>query len=202
MKRFMGIVGVLLLAGCSTLSTVHDYNKNLTDYTGDKKAGIAFNIDYSQVRVYPETKDCVDLYSKNNGFVPRSIFENSGLSESKKIGIPEAEGMRKGSQEFWVSANDNLAIRVLYTGKTGAKNFFAPKIAVSESIIAFKPQPGAFYYATVDFHNQDPETGKYLRVYQIVKDSTGREQLKHVDILNIKNCAGQQPWFTKGTAVI
>ena len=198
----MGLVGVLLLTGCSTLSTVRDYNRSLTDYSGNKKSGIAFNIGFNQVRVYPETKDCIDLYSKNNGFVPRVIFGGSSFSDSKKIGVPEAEGMKKGSQEFWVSANDNLSIRVIYTGETGSKNFFSPKATVSESVITFKPQSGAFYYVTVDFENQNLETGKYLRIYQIIDDSIGKKKLKHVEILDVKNCLGQQPWYTKGAAVI
>ncbi|MBQ4767742.1 hypothetical protein F9U42_11430 [Pectobacterium versatile] len=199
MKRFIGLVGVLLLSGCSTLSTVRDYNRDLTDYTGNKKAGIAFSIDYNQVRVYPETKSCIDLYSKDNGFVPRSIL---GVSGSKKIGFPEAEGMRKNSQEFWVSANDNLAIRVIYSGETGSKNFFSPKVTVSDSVIVFKPQFDAFYYVTVDFKSHNFETGKYLRVYQVIEDSSGEKKLKHVEILDIKNCLGQQPWYVKGAAVI
>ncbi|MDE8741849.1 hypothetical protein PZA22_12170 [Pectobacterium polaris] len=202
MKRFMGLVGVLLLTGCSALSTVRDYNRNLTDYAGNKKSGIAFNIGFNQVRVYPETKDCIDLYSKSNGFIPRVIFGGSALSDSKKIGVPETEGMSKGSQEFWVSANDNLAIRVIYTGETGSKNFFSPKVIVSESVITFKPQSGAFYYVTVDFENKNFETGKYLRIYQIIDDSIGKKKLKHVEILDVKNCLGQQPWYMKGGAVI
>ncbi|KHN50076.1 hypothetical protein OI69_15750 [Pectobacterium fontis] len=190
----MGLFLVLLLTGCSTVS---DYNKNLTDYTGDKKSGIAFNIGYNQVRVYPETKNCIDLYSKNNGFIPRNVF-----SGRKNIGIPDAVGMKKDNQEYWVSANDNLAIRVLYTGETGSKNLFLSKATVSESIITFKPQPGAFYYVTVDFENHNLATGKYLRIYQIIDGDTGEKQLKHVEILNIKNCSGQRPWYMKGGAVI
>ncbi|AIA70521.1 putative lipoprotein [Pectobacterium atrosepticum SCRI1043] len=202
LRFFMGMVGVLLLTGCSSISTVRDYNKNITNYTGDKKVGVAFDTDNNQVRVYPETKACIDLYSASNGFLPRGAFDFRGLSDKKRIGIPEVEGMRKISQEYWVSANNNIAIRVIYTGDTGTNNFFSLKQIVSESVIVFKPQPGAFYYVKVDFDNQSVEARKYLRVYQIIEGSTGGEQLKHVEILNVKNCPGQKPWYMKGGAII
>ncbi|MCL2892520.1 hypothetical protein [Brenneria tiliae] len=197
LRRFFGLAGVLLLMGCSTLTMVHDYNKDLTDYTGDKKTGVAFNIQKNQVRVYPETRSCIDLYSKNNGFI-----DNNAWSDGKKIGIPEVEGMSKRRQEFWLNASDNLAVRVLYTGNTGATNIFEPKITVAESFIVFKPEAGAFYYVTVDFKHQDPKTGKYLRIYKIVDNGAGKKELKHVEMLNIHNCPGQQPWYTKMGAVI
>ncbi|EHD20689.1 putative lipoprotein [Brenneria sp. EniD312] len=202
LRRFVGLAGVLLLMGCSTLTMVNDYNKDLTDYTGDKKIGVAFNIQDNQARVYPETKSCIDLYSKNNGFVPVGFIDNNAWSDGKKIGIPEVDGMSKRRQEFWVNASDNLAVRVLYTGKTGATNIFSPKVAVAESIIVFKPEAGAFYYVTVDFEHQDPKTGKYLRIYKIVDNGDGKKDLKHVEMLNIHNCPGQQPWYTKMGAVI
>ncbi|MEA9391183.1 hypothetical protein SJI19_11640 [Acerihabitans sp. TG2] len=201
MRRFLALTAGVLLTGCSTLSMISDYNKNLTDYTGDKKVGIAFNTYSEQVRVYPEVNTCIDLYSKNNGFLPRSIAAINEYTDKNKIGIPDVEGMSKKSQKFWVNANGNIAIRVIYTGETGAKNYFAPKFSVAESIIAFKPQPGAFYYVTIDFDYQNPQTGKYLRVYQI-DDSAGKKQLKHVKILNIDNCPGQKPWYQQSGAVM
>ncbi len=202
MRHFLALAGVMLLTGCSTLTMVSDYNKHLTDYTGDKKVGIAFDTHYEQVRVYPEVKTCIDLYSKNNGFVPRGLAAISDDPHGKKIGMPTVEEMNRYSQEFWVNANDNLAIRAIYTGKKDTTNFLEPKITVAESIIAFKPQPGAFYYVTIDFDYQNPQTGKYLRVYQIVDSSTGKKQLKHVDILNIVNCPGQQPWYLQNGAIM
>ncbi|MGV8924448.1 MAG: hypothetical protein ACOH2G_02045 [Ewingella sp.] len=202
MKLIFSLSGVLLLTGCSIFSTVSDYNKNLTDYSGDEKVGIAFNISDDQVRVYPETKSCIDLYSKNNGFVPRGLMSNGAFSNGKKIGMPEVEGINKKSQEYWISANDHIAVRVLYTGEKRRTNIWTPKVTVSESIISFKPQPGMFYYVTVDFDHQNVQTGKYLRVYQIENDSAGVKKLKHVDILKIDNCPGQQPWYTRGGAAI
>lgn len=202
MRRFLALTGVLLLTGCSTLSTISDYNKNLTDYTGDKKVGIAFDIYSEQVRVYPAVKTCIDLYSKNNGFLPRGMAATSEYTDKNKIGIPIVEGMSKKSQKLWVNANDYLAIRVIYTGETGNTTYMLPKFNVADSIIAFKPQPGAFYYVTINFDYQNPQTGKYLRVYQIVDDSTGKKKLKHVENLNIVNCPGQQPWYLQGGAIM
>jgi len=202
LRRFLALTGILLLTGCTALSTVSDYNKNLTDYTGDKKVGVAFDIHNAQVRVYPQVKTCIDLYSKNNGFVPDGVAALSDYHGTRKIGVPAVEGMNQNNQEFWVNANDYLAVRVIYTGKKDTTNFLEPKFNVAESIIAFKPQPGAFYYVTINFDYQDPQTGKYLRIYQIVDDNAGKKRLKHVEILNFETCPGQKPWYLHFGAVI
>ncbi|GAB7271554.1 hypothetical protein DZS_29480 [Dickeya ananatis] len=62
--RYLGLAGLLLLTACSSLTTVSDYNKDLTDSLADKRVGIAFDMNNNRTRVYPETKTCIDLYSK------------------------------------------------------------------------------------------------------------------------------------------
>ncbi|MEM0675094.1 hypothetical protein AAHA48_18270 [Dickeya oryzae] len=194
--RYLGLAGLLLLTACSSLTTVSDYNKDLTDSLADKRVGIAFDMNNNRTRVYPETKTCIDLYSKNNGFVPVMRLSK------KSIGMPVVDEMSDKHQEFWVSANGYIAVRVLYTGENNHRSFFSPDVLVSESVIAFKPEAGSFYYVTIDFNDRNAETGKYLRVYKIVDNASGEKTLQHVDMLNLRNCPGQQPWYTKAGAAI
>ncbi|AUC40886.1 hypothetical protein D083_0536 [Dickeya solani RNS 08.23.3.1.A] len=55
---------------------------------------------------------------------------------------------------------------------------------------------------TIDFKHQESKTGKYLRVYKIVDNAAGKKELQHVNILNVPNCPGQQPWYTQMGAVM
>ncbi|SQI38568.1 Uncharacterised protein [Leminorella richardii] len=208
MKAFTIVAACLfLLTGCSTITT---YNQSLKDYEGDDRVGIAFGMTFTstfskfdrQVRVYPETLRCIDLYSERNGFVSGNLYGDS-VPDNKFIGVPEVEGMSKNRAEFWVSAKDNISIRTIYTGFVKQEGSFPNISKVSESLVSFKPEAGAFYYVMVDMEKVDPITLKYLRVYKITEDAEGKLTLKHVDnIPQINNCPGQQPWFTKMAAVI
>ncbi len=190
------LVCFLLLTGCSSLTKIGDYNQDLTDFSGDNKVGIGFSMNNNRTRVYPETKACVDLYSRNNGFVPVMRLSK------KSIGMPTVGEMSDKRQEFWVSANGYIAVRVLYTGENNDRSMFSPGVLVSESVIAFKPESGSFYYVTIDFRDRNLATGKYLRVYKIIDNASGEKTLQHVNVLKLQNCPGQQPWYTKAGAVI
>lgn len=207
MKIFTIITACLfLLSGCSTVSK---YNQSLKDFEGSERVGIAFEMTGAtfaaidrQVRVYPETLGCIDLYSERNGFVSGNAFGDS-VSDNKRIGIPDVEGMSENRIEFWVSAKNNISIRTIYTGVVEQKWPLPRMSKVSESLVSFKPEAGAFYYVMIDMEKIDPTTLKYLRVYKITEDADGKRTLKHVDnIPQINNCPGQQPWFTKMAAVI
>ncbi|QKO14150.1 hypothetical protein HAT91_02523 [Dickeya solani] len=153
-------------------------------------------MNHNRTRVYPETKACIDLYSKANGFIPVISWRD------KSIGIPTIAGMSEKRQEFGVSANELITIRVLYPGEADNKYFFSSGVNVAQSVITFKPEVGSFCYVTIDFKHQESKTGKYLRVYKIVDNAAGKKELQHVNILNVPNCPGQQPWYTQMGAVM
>ncbi|GKX61976.1 hypothetical protein SOASR032_05450 [Pragia fontium] len=208
MKKFIGlIISFIFLTGCSAIT---EYNKALSDYEGSDRVGIAFDVSrdgimskMGPVRIYPETIGCIDLSSSKNGFLSGNIFGGGEVnSVGKKIGIPEVNGMAKDRVELWVSAKHNIAIRTIYTGQTGKTGYFSIKTAVAESVVTFKPEPGTFYYVTINFDKVDPITGKYMRVYKIIDDGAGRKSLKHVSDLKISNCPGQHPWYQKSGAVM
>lgn len=202
MKKQAGLAAVLLLTGCSALQTVKDYNEELTDYTGTNRIGMAFDIGYNQVRVYQQTGACIDLYSKNNRFIPAGFSQNTSLRDRKRIGMPEAEGMSPRRNEYWLNSDGEMAIRVLYVGETGNQGYFKQKVAVSESLVAFKPEPGAFYYVTIDDIGSSRYANKELHLYKIADNGSGKKELKPVEEHKIYNCAGKKPWYLRNGAVI
>lgn len=189
---------------------VSEHNRALIDYEGSDRVGIAFDVSRkawasksSPIRIYPETIGCIDLSSDKNGYLTRGMF-GSGESNpvGKKIGVPEVSGMSKDRIELWVSAKNNIAIKTIYTGNTGKTGYFSIKTTVVDEAVTFKPEPGAFYYVTIDFEKADPVTYKFMRVYKITDDGAGEKVLKHVDNLKRYDCPGQKPWYQKGGAVM
>ena len=188
---------------------VSQHNKALTDYEGSDRVGIAFDVhkdgilsNNDPIRIYPETMGCIDLQSEKNGYLGRQMFgSGESYSAGKSIGVPEATGMSKDRIELWVSAKYDIAIRTVYVGATGKTGYLSPRKGVVESVVTFKPEAGAFYYVTVDSNEVEP-ISKFMKVYQIIDDGTGRKTLQPVKELNIKNCPGQHPWYQKGGAIM
>lgn len=208
MKRLIGlIISFTFLVGCSTIS---EHNRALLDYEGSDRVGIAFDVSRKgwaskvpPIRIYPETVRCINLHSDKNGYLTTGMF-GSGESNpvGKKIGIPEVSGMSKDRIELWVSAKNNIAIKTIFTGNTGNTDYFSIKTTVRDEAVTFKPEPGAFYYVTIDFENLDPVTSSFMRVYKIADDGAGGKVLKHVDNLKMYDCPGQKPWYQKGGAIM
>lgn len=197
MKAIIALAGALLLSGCSTLGMVKDYNQTIKDYTGASRVGIAFDVDGIQARIYPETEGCIDLYSKKNGFIPSSV---GMFGDHKVIGVPYIDQMTQNRNEYWVSANKIIAIRILYVGKLTDNGFLSNR--VNDSYVTFKPEPGAFYYVNVEQWGSGLSAGKQLHVFKIVKKDEDHNILEPVEEANIHNCDGQQPWYMQGGAVI
>lgn len=182
------------LTGCSTYKMFRDYNQELADYPGENRVAIAFKT-RMQTRIYPETGTCIDLRSLKNGFL--------GPTQDKGINYPEISDLHRGINSIhWVSSNQNIAIRIIYTGMKVGSNVFNSGARVSESFIVFKPEPGDYYYVTDDgMEFQDSTTGKYLKIYKVVDDK-GSKKLEPVKQLNINNCPGQKPWYQAMGAII
>ena len=197
MKAIIALAGALLISGCSTLGMVKDYNQNIQDYTGTSRVGIAFDVGDYQTRIYPETEECIDLYSKKNGFIPSAT---GVFSSNKTIGVPYVDKMSQNRNEYWVSANKIIAIRILYIGKLTDNGFLSNR--VNDSYVTFKPEPGAFYYVNVERLDSSRFADRNLKVYKIVKKDAGYNALEPVQEANIHNCDGQQPWYMQGGAVI
>lgn len=193
LKKVITFVAAFLITGCSTLGMVKEYNQNIKDDTGTSRVGIAFDLKGTQTRIYPETESCINLYSSKNGFIPSG---SDMWGDHKIIGVPYVDEMTQNRNEYWVSANKIIAIRILYVGKLNDNGFLSNR--VNDSYVTFKPEPGAFYYANVEGSSRNRE----LKVYKIVKKPAGYNVLEPVQEAGIHNCPGQQPWYMQGGAVI
>ncbi|MHA6312098.1 hypothetical protein ACX3P5_12720 [Pantoea sp. S-LA4] len=71
LKKWMLAAGLVInLTGCS----VATYSHKLQDVETGDRVGITFdnrNLDY--IRVYPETKTCINLDAKDNGYTNNAI---------------------------------------------------------------------------------------------------------------------------------
>lgn len=198
MKAMVALVGVLLLSGCSTYEMVKEYNQSIKDYTGPNRVGVAFDLNNTEARIYPETDRCINLYSNKNGF----IGSGSLMGDHKRIGVPYVADMTQNRDEYWVSAEKFISVRIIYAGRDGSGGILTNQARVNERYVTFKPEPGAYYYVNVERPDPSRLAERYLKVYKIVVHESGRKELQPVREWGIHNCPGQKPWYMVNGATI
>jgi len=170
LKKWVFAAGLVVnLTGCS----VATYSHKLQDVQTGDRVGIAFdnrNLDY--IRVYPETKKCINLDAKDNGYTNNAIGFQTKLN-NKLLGFPEIPETPELRREFWVSAKDNIAIRMIQPN--GAYD-----------TVSFRPKVGSFYYVTGLFTSQ--YTPRSLSVVEVYKTDKGYYDRKPVEDLKLENC--------------
>ncbi|WP_312692749.1 hypothetical protein [Kosakonia sp.] len=198
MKAMVALAGALLLSGCSTYNMFKEYNQSIKDYTGQNRVGVAFDLANTQARIYPETDRCINLYSNKNGF----IGSGSMTGDHKRIGVPYVAGMSQNRDEYWVSAEKFISVRILYAGRDGSGGILTNQARVNERYVTFQPEPGAYYYVKVERPDTSHLAERYLKVYKIVVHESGRKELEPVREWGIHNCPGQKPWYRVNGATI
>ncbi|MBK0002578.1 hypothetical protein IBT46_15180 [Erwinia sp. S38] len=161
------LAGMLLttLTGCS----VATYSHKLQDVESGDRVGISFdnrNLDY--MRVYPNTAECINLDSPDNGYTNNAIGFQTRLN-NKLLGFPEIPETPVMRREFWVSAKGNIAIRMI------ADNG-------SFHTVSFKPNLTSYYYVTGSYKSGE------VFVYEVYKTEKGYYDKKPVTDLQLKNC--------------
>lgn len=159
----------LLITGCS----VATYSHKLQDAKGEDRVGITFdnrNLDY--VRVYPNTKDCINLDDESNGYTNNAIGIQTELN-NKILGFPEIPETSEIRREFWVNASNNIAIRMIRDNG-------------NYKTITFKPKVGSYYYVTGEFISV--YSPRKLTVFEVYKTEKGYYDKREVEDLNLSNC--------------
>ncbi|PKX82053.1 hypothetical protein A0G02_16140 [Pectobacterium peruviense] len=162
-------VGAALLSGCS----VATYSNKLEDYQGTDRVGMTFdnrNLDY--IRVYPNTDRCINIDAPENGYTNNAIGFQTKLN-NKELGFPEIPETPTMVREFWVSAKNNIAVRMI-AGNGGFRT------------VTFKPVVGNYYYITGEFAG--PYSARRLEVYEVFKTEKGYYDRRLVKDLMLKNC--------------
>lgn len=162
-------VAGVLLSGCS----VATYSHKLEDVQGGQRVGVSFdnrNIDY--IRVYPNTVTCVNLDDPQNGYTNNAVGFQTAMN-NKIEGFPEIPETPPLRREFWVSAQKNIAVRMIAANG-------------SYSTVTFKPVVGSYYYVTGLFVNQ--YAPRKLTVYEVYKTEKGYYDKKPVTDLALENC--------------
>lgn len=195
LRGFLSVACAFALTGCSTAQMFIDYNKSLVDETGKDRVAMAFDMQ-SQTRIYPETGECINLYAPKNGFL--------GGTQDKNLHFPVVEGMsEKPNIVHWVSSRKKIVVRIIYTAYHDEGGLMRSGKKVSESVYAFEPEAGAYYYVKEDktiYLRYGREN--YLHIYKIVDDGKGKKALEEVVNVSTYNCPGQQPWYLKNGAII
>ncbi|WP_448649649.1 hypothetical protein ACSHWC_15745 [Pseudomonas fluorescens] len=166
---FSAVAAGVLLSGCS----VATYSHKLEDVQGTERVGVSFdnrNIDY--IRVYPNTAACINLDDPHNGYTNNAVGFQTALN-NKLEGFPEIPETPPLRREFWVSAQHNIAVRMI------AGNG-------SYSTVTFKPVVGSYYYVTGLFVN--PYAPRKLTVYEVYKTEKGYYDKRPVTDLALNNC--------------
>lgn len=162
-------VSAILLSGCS----VATYSHKLEDVQGNERVGLSFdntNLDY--MRVYPNTAACINLDDPHNGYTNNAVGFQTALN-NKLEGFPEIPESASLRREFWVSAKQNIAVRMITANG-------------SYSTVTFKPVIGSYYYITGLFVNQ--YAPRKLTVYEVYKTEKGYYDKKPVTDLALENC--------------
>lgn len=168
----------LSITGCS----VATYSHKLQDVESGERVGITFdnrNLDY--IRVYPNTKDCINLDDKDNGYTNNAIGFQTKLN-NKILGFPEIPETSEMRREFWVGASNNIAIRMIQ----GNGSF---------DTITFKPTIGSYYYVTGTLVSQ--YLPRKLTVFEVYKTEKGYYDKKPVENLKLSNCKDDSFRMTK-----
>lgn len=159
----------LALTGCS----VATYSHKLQDVNDKERVGITFdNRNLDHIKVYPNTKDCINLDDKDNGFTNNALGFQTKLN-NKILGFPEIPETSPMRREFWVSAKNNIAIRMIRPNG----NF---------ETITFKPTIGSFYYVTGELVGQ--YSPRKLSVVEVFKTEKGYYDKRPVTNLKLSNC--------------
>ncbi|MEI7368353.1 hypothetical protein WCT94_12040 [Pectobacterium sp. 1950-15] len=164
-------MGAVLLSGCS----VATYSHKLEDYQGADRVGITFdnrNLDY--IRVYPTTDRCINIDAPENGYTNNAFGFQTKLN-NKELGFPAIPETPTMIREFWVSAQHNIAVRMI-----AANGGF--------STVTFKPVVGNYYYVTGKF--VDAYSPRCIEVYEVFKTEKGYYDRRPVKDLMLKNCGG------------
>ncbi|WP_198338630.1 hypothetical protein [Pectobacterium parmentieri] len=162
-------VSAVLLSGCS----VATYSHKLEDYQGADRVGVTFdnrNLDY--IRVYPTTDRCVNIDAPENGYTNNAFGFQTKLN-NKELGFPAIPETPTMIREFWVSAQHNIAVRMI-----AANGGF--------STVTFKPVVGNYYYVTGKF--VDTYSPRRIEVYEVFKTEKGYYDRRAVKDLMLKNC--------------
>ncbi|QYM91463.1 hypothetical protein [Dickeya zeae] len=170
---FIRLFLIGMLCGCVSGCSVATYSHKLEDYSGSDRVGMTFdnrNLDY--IRVYPNTKECINLDASDNGYTNNAVGFQTKLN-NKELGFPEIPESSPMKREFWVSAKGNIAVRMI-----------APN-GVADTI-TFKPVIGNYYYVTGVLVS--PYSSRHLTVYEVFKTDKGFYDRRPVTDLAIKNC--------------
>ncbi|HGE6737079.1 TPA: hypothetical protein ACGCBI_000501 [Serratia marcescens] len=159
----------LSITGCS----VATYSHKLQDVENGERVGVSFdNSNLDSIRVYPNTKDCINIDDKENGYTNNAIGFQTKLN-NKILGFPEIPETSVMRREFWVNATNNIAIRMIR-----ANGEF--------DTVTFKPTIGSYYYVTGEFISQ--YSPRALTVLEVYKTEKGYYDKKPVKNLKLSNC--------------
>lgn len=167
-KLIMPLLLSFSITGCSVAA----YSHKLQDAKEGPRVGITFENNDSYIRVYPNTKDCINLDDEDNGYTNNAIVLQTKLN-NKTLGfpeIPETSGMKR---EFWVNASNNIAIRIIANNGT-------------YKTVTFKPKIGSYYYVKGAVINEYQD--KRLAVFEVYKTEKGYYDKKEVKDLKLSNC--------------
>ncbi|RYC39271.1 hypothetical protein CTN06_17045 [Pectobacterium zantedeschiae] len=162
-------ISAVLLSGCSAAT----YSNKLQDYQGTDRVGITFdnrNLDY--IRVYPTTDRCIDVGAHENGYTNNAFGFQTKLN-NKALGFPAIPETPTMIREFWVSAQHNIAVRMI-----AANGGF--------TTVTFKPVVGNYYYVTGKY--VDAYSPRRVEVYEVFKTEKGDYDRRLVNDLMLKNC--------------
>lgn len=162
-------ISAALLSGCSAAT----YSHKLEDYQGAGRVGITFdNRNLGNIRVYPTTGRCINIDAPENGYTNNAIGFQTTLN-NKQLGFPAIPETPTMVREFWVSAQHNIAVRVI--ADNGGFN-----------TVTFKPVVGNYYYVTGKY--VDAYSPRRLDVYEVFKTEKGDYDRRPVKDLMLKNC--------------
>ncbi|MEH2922183.1 hypothetical protein ACFFL1_15810 [Samsonia erythrinae] len=168
-KMVFIVVSAVLLSGC----TVATYSHKLEDDQGSERVGITFdNRNLDPIRVYPTTERCINLDAPENGYTNNAIGFQTKLN-NKELGFPAIPETPTMIREFWVSAQHNIAVRMI-----AANGGF--------STVTFKPVVGNYYYVTGK--SVGPYSPRRIDVYEVFKTEKGYYDRRPVKDLMLKNC--------------